>query len=51
LEELSDLHKLKNLKKLEIINCFRIKKFPKEFGEKGVFSLLEIFSIILLKNL
>jgi len=40
-----DLHKLINLKKLEIQNCCKLRKFLKEFGEKGVFHLLKILSL------
>jgi hypothetical protein len=51
LEELPYLHKLKRLRKLEIIECSRLKKLPQEFGDKGAFSLLEIFSLVRLHEL
>ena len=51
LEELPDLHKLINLRKLEIYSCFKLKKFPKKFGEKGAFPLLKIFSLVNLREL
>jgi len=45
LEKLPDLHKLERLRKLDIFNCPKLKNFPKEFGEYGAFSLLDIFSL------
>lgn len=51
LEELPHLHKLQSLKRLEIIECSRLKKVPQEFGEEGAFSLLEMFSLVGLHEL
>jgi disease resistance protein RPS2 len=51
LEELSDLHKLKGLRQLYIYGCSKLKKLPTEFGEKGAFPLLELFSLIELEEL
>jgi hypothetical protein len=51
LEELPDLHRVKSLRKLDILNCIKLKKFPKEFGEIGAFSLLEKFSMVQLDEL
>lgn len=51
LEELPDLHQLKSLKRLDIFNCTKLKRFPKEFGERGAFPLLEQFSMVRLKEL
>jgi len=51
LEELPDLHELKNLKQLEISKCFNIRKFPKEFGEVEAFPRLEILSLAWLDKL
>jgi hypothetical protein len=51
LEELSDLQKLKGLRQLHIYRCSKLKKFPIEFGEKGAFPFLEIFSLVELDEL
>lgn len=51
LEELPELHKLRSLRQLDICHCSKLKKFPKEFAEKGAFPLLEIFSLIELDEL
>lgn len=51
LEELQNLHKLPNLKHLEIILCQKVKNFPREFGKTGAFPLLKIFSLVGLHNL
>ena len=51
LEELLELHKLNILRQLDICYCSKLKKFLKEFGEKGVFLLLEIFSLVELDEL
>jgi disease resistance protein RPS2 len=51
LEELPYLHKLKRLRKLEIIECSILKKLPQEFGDEGVFSSLKIFSLVRLHEL
>jgi hypothetical protein len=51
LEELPYLHKLKGLKRLEIIECSRLKKLPQEFGDEGVFSSLKMFSLVRLHEL
>ena len=45
LDELPHLHNLKSLRQLEIIDCPKVRKFPKEFGHKGAFPVLEIFSL------
>jgi hypothetical protein len=51
LEELPYLHKLESLKRLEIIECSRLKKLPQEFGDEGVFSSLKMFSLVMLHEL
>ena len=51
LEELSDLHQIGSLKQLDVKGCSKLKRFPKEFGEKEAFSLLEIFSLVELNEL
>lgn len=51
LEELPDLHKLRNLRQLDIYKCIRLKRFSKEFGATGVFLLLEFFLIVELNEL
>jgi len=45
-EELPHSHKMNNLKRLEIIDCSRLKKVPREFGDNEAFSSLEICSIV-----
>jgi Leucine-rich repeat (LRR) protein len=51
LEELSPLHTLRSLRKLEIIDCPMLRKLPKEFGGRGAFPSLEIFSLAFLSGL
>jgi len=50
-EELPDLHKIKSLRQLDIFQCNKLKKFPKEFGEVGAFPLLEKFAVVELNEL
>jgi len=45
------LQKLKGLRQLHIYRCSKLKKFPVEFGEKGAFPFLEIFSLVKLDEL
>ncbi|KAH9304159.1 hypothetical protein KI387_008563, partial [Taxus chinensis] len=45
LKRVPALHKLVNLKQLEIVACSSIEKLPKEFGEKGAFPKMEVFSM------
>lgn len=49
--KLPDLHKLKNLQRLEIITCRKLKEFPEEFAKTGAFPSLKIFSLIRLEKL
>lgn len=49
--KLPDLHNLKNLQRLEIIACRKLKEFPEEFAKKGAFPSLKIFSLIRLEKL
>jgi hypothetical protein len=51
LEDFQHLHKLQSLRQLEIILCSKVKKIPQKFGEKEVFPLLKIFSLVGLQNL
>lgn len=51
LEELPGLQTMGSLRKLEIVNCYKLKRFSDKFGEKGAFPLLEIFSLVELKEL
>jgi len=51
LEELSPLLILRNLRKLEIIDCSMLRKLPKEVGGTGAFPSLEIFSLVFLSGL
>eukprot|EP00253_Pinus_taeda_P015978 PITA_15978 len=49
LEDLPDLHKLTSLKRLDIFNCVKLRKFPKEFGEIGAFFFIRNIFISLFK--
>jgi len=51
LEELSHLHQLKTLRELQIFKSSKLRKFSEEFGYKGAFPMLEIFSLVELENL
>jgi Leucine-rich repeat (LRR) protein len=51
LKDFQHLHKLQNLRHLEIILCPEVKKFPQEFGEKEAFPRLKILSLVGLKQL
>lgn len=51
LEELPELHKLRSLKQLDIIQCPRMKTFPTSFGERGAFPSLELLSLVCLPEL
>lgn len=51
LEELPHLHMLRNLRKLGISNCPMLRQLPKEFGGRGAFPSLEIFSLAFLPRL
>ncbi|KAH9292896.1 hypothetical protein KI387_041918 [Taxus chinensis] len=51
LKRLPALHKVVSLKQLEIIGCSNIEKLPKEFGERGAFPKLEVFSLVNLEKL
>ncbi|GLJ28848.1 hypothetical protein SUGI_0568480 [Cryptomeria japonica] len=46
LKQLPLLHKLTNLKHLQIVACRNIEKFPEEFGNEGAFPKLEVFSLV-----
>lgn len=50
-EELPGLHTMGSLRKLEIVHCSKLKRFSDKFGEKGAFPVLEIFSLVDLKEL
>lgn len=51
LEELPQLQNLRGLRKLEIVRCEKLKRIPKEFGEKGAFPMLKTFSMVALPEL
>lgn len=45
------MHELKNLRQLDILHCDKIRTIPKEFGRRGSFPVLEIFSLVGLYSL
>lgn len=51
LEKPPELHKLPLLKQLDILNCPRMRTFPRSFGERGAFPLLELISLAWLPEL
>jgi len=51
LEDLPSLHKMKSLRELRVHGCSKLKKLPTEFGEKGAFPALEVFSLSHLNEL
>lgn len=51
LEELPHLHTLRSLRNLAIYDCPMLRQLPKEFGCRGAFPSLEIFSIAFLPEL
>ncbi|XP_057832579.2 probable disease resistance protein At1g61300 [Cryptomeria japonica] len=46
LKQVPPLQKLENLKHLQIVKCPNIVKFPEEFGKRGGFPKLEVFSVV-----
>ncbi|XP_059077144.1 leucine-rich repeat receptor-like protein kinase PXL1 [Cryptomeria japonica] len=51
LKQLPNLHNLPSLKHLHIVECSNIEKFPEEFGKKGGFPKLEVFSVVNLRKM
>ncbi|GLJ28820.1 hypothetical protein SUGI_0568200 [Cryptomeria japonica] len=51
LKQLPNLHNLPSLKHLHIIECSKIEKFPEEFGKRGGFPKLELFSVVKLRKM